>query len=114
MLKEALQIAKAPTLEKRMKFLAGIELNERIKGYTGTKCIKCKHAAFQAKCEEFEEPDYVIPSERLSAKQKNSKYWLVCSELGKELNLGEISECEIFDALPSRDEVNALPSLARH
>lgn len=101
-------MAKAKTLEKRIKFLDSIELTKDIEGLAETKCTKCLNASFQAHCKRYEEEDFVVPAERLSVRQRNSHYWLLCVATGKTHQLAEISECEMFEPLPSARNIGGL------
>ncbi len=80
-------------------------MNPSIQGFNCTKCTGCEHSIVQVCVKEFVEPDYIIPAERLTERQKNSTYWIVCLALNRTVELGQIGECELYQDL--QDEPGA-------
>ena len=102
-----------PTKQSRSKTLALLELNPSIVGFSKTKCVTCTHSVLQAQVQDYADPEYVIPSERLTARQKHSKYSVVCIALNRDLIIGQVIECELHQEISTEEsaaKVNSLPS----
>lgn len=63
------------------------------------------HSVVQARVKEFVEPDYIIPAERLTERQKNSTYWLMCLALNRTVELGQVSECELYQGFSGAEDI---------
>lgn len=80
-----------------------IELNSNIAGFNCTRCVDCLHSIVQASVKDYEEPNYIIPAERLTARQQHSRYWFVCLALNRNIELGQVSECEMHQGMPGSE-----------